>query len=157
MVAMVLRGCSQRASGWSELLDVELVVVIGIVCVVVDWFGWRCFRCVPATVWLNCGVMVQMVASGQLMVMVAGRQIEVVLVEVVRIGGAMVESRVVHIHQGVDGETMVGSHLNGTGVMTVEQCIHRSRSTRSRVVFRRCQQATVIQTRFLLEVQFGVE
>lgn len=65
----------------------------------------------------------QVMTTGYLMVMMTGGQIKVILVEMVRIGTTVVESRIVDVHQGVDGESVISSHLNGTWVVTVKQTV----------------------------------
>lgn len=72
---------------------------------------------------LNGGVMMQVMAAGQLVMVVTGGQVQVVLVKVVRIGATVMDSRVVDIHQGVNGEAVIGCHLNGTRIVAVQQAV----------------------------------
>uniref|UniRef100_A0A182KIW9 Uncharacterized protein n=1 Tax=Anopheles christyi TaxID=43041 RepID=A0A182KIW9_9DIPT len=86
---------------------------------VADRFG-RCFGRVPATVrWRMMGRTVMMVPK-----LTAGRHRQIVVVEVVRVGGVM-QPRIVHVHQRVHRKAMISGqvvHLRGERIMAgVEQ------------------------------------
>lgn len=98
----------------------------------------------------------QVVAGGQLVMVVAGAQVQVVLVEMVRVRTAGMQSRIIDIHQGVDGKTMIGCHLNGTRIVAVKETVYRTGGTNIRIVLNHTKQ-TVIKTGFFLKVQLRVE
>lgn len=93
-----------------------------------------------------------------------GGRHQVVVVEVmVRIGGRMMQSRIVHVHQRIDGEAVIDDrHLAGDRIVTVQcECVRRE--TRWLLVDGRqtggdnsgggcCRCGRLIQTGFLFEV-----